>query len=69
MGMDPIHFGIIMVVNLSVGLCTPPVGSVLIIGCSVAKIGIEKIVRPLIPFFITMIIVLLFITYFPKISL
>lgn len=69
LGMDPIHFGIIMVVNLSVGLCTPPVGSVLFIGCSVAKIGIEKVVRPLIPFFIAMIIVLMIITYFPEISL
>ncbi|MFN3556354.1 MAG: TRAP transporter large permease [Bacteroidales bacterium] len=69
MGMDPIHFGIIMVVNLSVGLCTPPVGSVLFIGCSVAKIGIEKVIRPLLPFFVAMIIVLLVITYLPQISL
>lgn len=69
LGMDPIHFGIIMVVNLSVGLCTPPVGSVLFIGCSVAKIGIEKVIRPLLPMFIAMIIVLLLITYVPQLSL
>jgi tripartite ATP-independent transporter DctM subunit len=69
MGMDPVHFGIIMVMNLSVGLCTPPVGSVLFIGCSVSKIRIEKVIKPLLPFFAAMIVVLLLVTYFPKISL
>lgn len=69
LGVDPIHFGIIMVVNLSVGLCTPPVGSVLFIGCSVAKIGIEKVLRPMLPLFAAMIFVLLLVTYFPQISL
>lgn len=69
LGIDPIHFGIIMVVNLSIGLCTPPVGSVLFIGCSVAKIGIEQVIRPLIPLFIAMIAVLLLVTYLPQLSL
>ncbi len=69
LGVNPIHFGIIMVVNLCVGLCTPPVGSVLFIGCSVAKISIEKVIRPMLPFFAAMIIVLLIITYFPQLSL
>ncbi len=69
LGMDPIHFGIIMVLNLCVGLCTPPVGSVLFIGCSVTGIKIEKVIRPLIPIFIAMIIVLLLVTYLPKLSL
>ena len=69
LGLDPIHFGIIMIMNLSVGLCTPPVGSVLFIGCSVAQIGIEKVVKPLIPLFIAMIIVLLLVTYIPSLSL
>jgi len=69
MGVDPIHFGIIMVLNLSVGLCTPPVGSVLFIGCSVAGLSIDKVIKPLIPMFIAMVIVLLFATYFPQISL
>jgi TRAP-type C4-dicarboxylate transport system permease large subunit len=69
LGMNPIHFGIMMVLNLSVGLCTPPVGSVLFIGCSVANIKIEKVVKPLIPMFIVMIIVLLLVTYIPKLSL
>jgi TRAP-type C4-dicarboxylate transport system permease large subunit len=69
LGMDPIHFGIIMVLNLSVGLCTPPVGSVLFIGCSVANIRIEQVVKPLIPMFIVMVIVLLLVTYLPQLSL
>jgi TRAP-type C4-dicarboxylate transport system permease large subunit len=69
MGVDPIHFGIIMVLNLSVGLCTPPVGSVLFIGCSVAGLGIDKVVKPLLPMFIAMVIVLLLVTFFPQISL
>ncbi|MGC9355366.1 MAG: TRAP transporter large permease, partial [Mariniphaga sp.] len=69
MGVDPIHFGIIMVLNLSVGLCTPPVGSVLFIGCSVAGLSIDKVIKPLLPMFIAMVIVLLLVTYFPQISL
>ena len=69
LGIDPIHFGIIMIMNLSVGLCTPPVGSVLFIGCSVAQIGIEKVIKPLIPLFVAMIIILLLTTYIPSLSL
>lgn len=69
LGMDPIHFGIIMVLNLSVGLCTPPVGSVLFIGCSVANIKIEKVIKPLLPMFIAMIVILMIVTYIPKLSL
>ncbi len=68
-GLDPIHFGIIMVLNLCVGLTTPPVGSLLFIGCSVADIGIEKVIKPLIPMFAVMIIVLLLVTYLPDLSL
>ena len=51
LGLDPIHFGIIMVLNLSIGLCTPPVGTLLFVGCSVAKIGIGKVIKPLIPLY------------------
>jgi len=69
LGMDPIHFGIMMVLNLCVGLCTPPVGSVLFIGCSVANIKIEKVVRPLLPMLIVMIVVLLLAAYIPELSL
>ncbi|MBU0561839.1 MAG: TRAP transporter large permease subunit [Bacteroidetes bacterium] len=69
LGIDPIHFGIVMVMNLSIGLCTPPVGSVLFVGCSVANLPITKVIRPLIPMFIAMIITLLFVTYLPVLSL
>ncbi len=69
MGIDPIHFGIIMVMNLSVGLCTPPVGSLLFIGCSVGKVSIGQVIKPMLPFWFVMIITLLLITYFPQISL
>jgi len=69
LGMDPTHFGIVMVLNLCVGLCTPPVGSVLFIGCSIAEIPITRVVRPLLPLFIAMIISLLIVTYVPALSL
>jgi len=69
MGLDPIHFGIIMVLNLSIGLCTPPVGTLLFVGCSVAKIGIGNVIKPLIPLYIAMIVVLLLVTFIPELSL
>ena len=69
LGIHPIHFGIIMVLNLSVGLCTPPVGSLLFIGCSVGKVSIGKVIKPMLPFWIVMIITLLLITYLPQLSL
>ncbi|MEO9476698.1 MAG: TRAP transporter large permease [Cyclobacteriaceae bacterium] len=69
LGMDPVHFGIVMVMNLCIGLCTPPVGSVLFIGCGVAKISIEKVLKPLIPMFIALLVVLMLVTYIPELSL
>ncbi|WP_420582285.1 TRAP transporter large permease [Reichenbachiella sp.] len=68
-GIDPVHFGIIMVMNLCIGLCTPPVGSVLFVGIGVAGISLDKVIKPLIPLFIAMIIVLLLVTYIPELSL
>lgn len=69
LGMNPIHFGIIMIMNLCIGLCTPPVGSVLFVGCSVADLKIQQVIRPLLPLFLVMIGVLLLITYFPELTL
>ena len=69
LGVDPIHFGIIMVLNLCIGLCTPPVGAVLFVGCSVAGISISKVVKPLLPLFVAMVVALLLVTYIPEISL
>lgn len=69
LGMDPVNFGIMMVLNLCVGLCTPPVGSVLFIGCSVAGVRIDQVIRPLIPLFIAMVVVLLMVAFLPDLSL
>jgi tripartite ATP-independent transporter DctM subunit len=68
-GIDPIQFGIMMVLNLCIGLCTPPVGSVLFVGIGVVKTSIEKIIKPLLPLFIAMILSLMLITFFPQITL
>ncbi len=69
MGMDPVHFGIIMILNLCIGICTPPVGSVLFVGCGVAGLSIQKVIRPLLPLFVVMLIVLILVTYIPELSL
>jgi len=68
LGMSSVQFGIIMVMNLCIGLCTPPVGSVLFVGCSVADIKIRQVVRPLLPMFLAMIFVLLLTTFIPALS-
>lgn len=69
LGIDPVHFGIIMVLNLCIGLCTPPVGAVLFIGVGVAKTTIQKVIRPLIPLFLAMILALILVSVFPELSL
>ena len=69
LGLDPVHFGIIMVLNLCIGLCTPPVGSVLFVGVGVAKTTIEKVFKPLLPLFVVMIVALFLVTYIPQLSL
>ncbi len=69
LGIDDIHFGIIMIANLSIGLCTPPVGTCLFVGCSVGNTDIGKVSLKLIPYVISMIISLLIITYIPWLSL
>lgn len=68
-GMDPIHFGVVLVLNLGIGLCTPPVGAVLFVGCAVAKIPVWDAIRTIWPFYTAMIFVLLLVTYVPQISL
>ncbi len=69
LGYDPVHFGIIMIMNLCIGICTPPVGSVLFVGCSVAGLSIQKVLKPLLPLFAIMLVVLLLVTYIPELSL
>jgi len=67
-GMSPIHFGIMLVLNLSIGLCSPPVGAVLFVSCSVGKTSIEKIIKPMVPLYIAMFFALMLVTYIPAIS-
>ena len=68
-GIDPIQFGIIVVLNCGIGLLTPPVGAVLFIGSAVCKTPMEKVVKATLPFYLCMIITLLLITFVPDISL
>lgn len=69
LGMDTIHFGIMLVMNLCVGNITPPVGSALFAGVSVAKIEIEDVIKPLLPFYGAIIVALLLVTFIPQLSL
>ena len=69
LGLDPIHFGIMLVLNLCVGLCTPPVGTVLFVGAAVGNTTISRLVRPLLPLFIAMISALLVVTFVPAVSM
>jgi len=69
LGVDTLHFGIIMVMNLCIGLCTPPVGTCLFLGCGIAETTVTKVMRHILPFFAAMIAVLLICTYVPWFSL
>lgn len=64
-GVDPVHFGIIMLLNLAIGNCTPPVGLALFTGCAVGRVPIEKVMKGIMPFYMAMVIALLIVTYFP----
>ncbi len=68
-GMSPLHFGLVLIFNLCIGLCTPPVGSCLFVGCGVAGTTIAKVWRPLVPFFVAMFAVLLAVTFWPALAL
>jgi tripartite ATP-independent transporter DctM subunit len=68
-GVDPVHFGMIMLLNLGIGLCHPPVGAILFVGCAVGRVTIEQVVREIWPFYAVMFLVLMFVTYIPTISL
>jgi tripartite ATP-independent transporter DctM subunit len=68
LGMSPLHFGIMMIMNLTIGLCTPPVGSILFVSCAVARTSIGKIVRPMIPMYLALFVSLMLVTYVPAIS-
>jgi tripartite ATP-independent transporter DctM subunit len=69
LGVDPVHFGMIMMVNLGVGLVTPPVGTTLFVGCAVGKVTIEQAMKGIWPFYVAMLTTLALVTYVPAISL
>jgi TRAP-type C4-dicarboxylate transport system permease large subunit len=69
LGMDPIQFGIIMMMNLGLGLCTPPVGACLFVGCVIGEAKIEQVVKTIWPFYLAILVALLLTTYIPAISM
>lgn len=69
LGMDPVQFGVVMILNLAIGLCTPPVGSALFVGSAIGKISIEEATKSMLPFYSIMIVVLLAITFIPSLTL
>ncbi|WP_428697216.1 TRAP transporter large permease [Stappia sp.] len=69
LGMDPVHFGVMMTFNLCIGICTPPVGSALFVGCSVGNVSIGKVLKPLLPFYAVLAAMLLLVTFVPALSL
>ena len=68
-GMSPVQFGVMLIFNLAIGLCTPPVGSALFMGCVVGKTSVEKVIKPMLPLYLTMVIGLLLVTYVPDVCL
>ena len=68
-GIDPVHFGIIMILNLGIGLLTPPVGPTMVVGCAIGKVSMEAVSRSILVFYIPMVIVLFLVTYIPELSL
>jgi TRAP-type C4-dicarboxylate transport system permease large subunit len=69
LGMDPTQFGIMMLMNLGLGLCTPPVGTCLFVGCAVGKIKIEEALKSIWPFYLAILGALILVTYVPAVSL
>lgn len=68
-GIDPVHFGIVMILNLGIGLLTPPVGPTMVVGCAIGKVSMEAVARSILIFYVPMIVVLLLVTYIPGLTL
>ena len=68
-GVDPVHFGMIMLMNLGIGLCHPPVGAILFVGCAVGKVSMEEVMKKIWPFYLVMFCILMLVTYVPDLSL
>ena len=69
LGMDPIQFGIVIMMNLAVGSLTPPVGTTLFAGCAVGGISVERVTKALLPFYVVLVIALLLVTYVPAFAM
>jgi tripartite ATP-independent transporter DctM subunit len=69
LGVDPLQFGMILMMNLGLGLCTPPVGACLFVGCAIGKVKMEKVVRTIWPFYIAILVALMVTTFVPAVSL
>ena len=69
MGMHPVQFGIVMLLNLGLGLITPPVGTVLFVGCSVGKAKVESVIKPLLPYYFALFVALMLITFIPSLTM
>jgi TRAP-type C4-dicarboxylate transport system permease large subunit len=68
-GMDPVQFGVMLIFNLAIGLCTPPVGSALFVGCGIAKLSIEDVGKSMLPMYGAMIVGLLLVTFLPALTM
>jgi TRAP-type C4-dicarboxylate transport system permease large subunit len=68
-GIDPVHFGIVMILNLGIGLLTPPVGPTMVVGCAIGKVSMEAVSRSILVFYVPMLIVLALVTYIPALTL
>ncbi len=68
-GIDPVHFGIIMILNLGIGLLTPPVGPTMVVGCAIGRVSMEAVSRSILIFYVPMLLVLALVTYIPALSL
>ncbi len=68
-GIDPVHFGMVMLLNLGIGLVTPPVGPTMVVGCAIGRVSMEQITKELWPFYLVMTTVLILVTYVPTLSL
>jgi tripartite ATP-independent transporter DctM subunit len=68
-GIDPVHFGIVMILNLGIGLLTPPVGPTMVVGCAIGRVSMEAVSRSILIFYVPMLIVLLLVTYIPALTL
>jgi tripartite ATP-independent transporter DctM subunit len=68
-GIDPVHFGIVMILNLGIGLLTPPVGPTMVVGCAIGRVSMEAVSRSILIFYIPMLIVLALVTYIPALTL